>query len=490
MKTKTGFNRFSRLIAALLAAVMTCGIIIACGKPGDKPKSTTDDVSKDTEAGAPALPDLDLDGAEWKVFAVMGEVNGSFYVEEPESEIVSEAVYRTMTNVEDRFTCDIVVVDSGFVAGDHAQAFKTMVDSGEREYSLVELHDAIGTNTALEGYFANIYDVPYLTLTTPWWHGVEDLTVNGKAFMVDTDMSTVSLKNAWMIFFNKDIMDDLKLEYPYQTVLDGNWTLDELGRLTKDVYADLNHNNQVDAGSGADGDMFGFHCMESMYAWFDSFDVATIVKEDDGSLSVTNDITRIQNIVDSMYDLLRNSTGARTSGTYNFVDATGFINGRYMMFHHALVDASDVFRYEEDLNYGIIPSPKYDENQKNYYTSCLTYPFWIPSNLTEKQYETAGAIIEALSYEGYRNTIPAYYERALKHKYSPDDESSKMIEIIHDGLRASFSWCYGNFGEVFYFTLAHMFEEGNTNFQSYYDSHIGAANQRIAYINERLGNWK
>ncbi len=479
-----------RIAVCLLALLTILAVFCACKTknplpgPGESNTVTQPGSSGPEESAAPTadLPQLDLHGAEWRVYAAQNEVEGSFYVDEPESELVSEAIYRTMSTVEDLFKCDIVVEYSGVVADDHAARIKQFVETDDHTYSMVELHDAIGTNTALQGYFANLYDIPYLSLTTPWWHSVEELTINGKEFMIDTDMSIYSLSCSWMIFFNKDIMDDYSLEYPYQTVLDGNWTLEELAKLTKDVYKDLNHDNEMNAG-----DLYGFHCMESMYGWLDFFDVKTIVRENDGSLAVTDEIEKIQNIVDLMHPFLRGSVGAHTSGVPNYVDIPGFSQGNYMMFHHALVDASNTFRFVDNLNYGVLPSPKLDERQKDYYTSTLTYPFWIPSNLTDTENETAGAVIEALSYYGYLNTIPAYYERALKQKYNPDEESSKMIEIIHDGLRASFSWCYGNFGQVFYFTLYDLFNGGSTDFQAYYDSKISVAQNWVDYLNQQVG---
>ena len=44
--------------------------------------------------------------------------------------------------------------------------------------------------------------------------------------------------------------------------------------------------------------------------------------------------------------------------------------------------------------------------------------------------ERTGAIIEALSAEGYYTLKPAYYETVLKGKSVRDDESSEMLDII------------------------------------------------------------
>jgi hypothetical protein len=53
-----------------------------------------------------------------------------------------------------------------------------------------------------------------------------------------------------------------------------------------------------------------------------------------------------------------------------------------------------------------------------------------------------GAVLEALCAESYRSVIPAYYETALKVKYTRDEVSAQMIDIIHDSIRTDFTFVY------------------------------------------------
>ena len=56
--------------------------------------------------------------------------------------------------------------------------------------------------------------------------------------------------------------------------------------------------------------------------------------------------------------------------------------------------------------------------------------FKVPLNMYYYDLERTGAIIEALSAEGYYTLKPAYYETVLKGKSVRDDESSEMLDII------------------------------------------------------------
>ena len=38
----------------------------------------------------------------------------------------------------------------------------------------------------------------------------------------------------------------VKEDHQYTTVLDGNWTYDEMRRISQEVYSDLNSNGEVD----------------------------------------------------------------------------------------------------------------------------------------------------------------------------------------------------------------------------------------------------
>ncbi len=210
---------------------------------------------------------------------------------------------------------------SGVDPGTQAVLIKQMVDIGETSYSIVELHDAIGTGVAIEGYFYNLYEVPHLSLTAPWWHNVEDMALNNRVFNVSSDISLIDITNAWCLFFNKDIMDDRRIAYPYQTVLDGSWTLDKLITLTKDVYEDLNKNGESDKG-----DLYGFECILSMYGWLDSFGVQTTAKDKDGKLTLMSDLEKVNGFL--YCDRLPGGKGVALfdAGGNSGVGITGFID--------------------------------------------------------------------------------------------------------------------------------------------------------------------
>ena len=84
-----------------------------------------------------------------------------------------------------------------------------------------------------------------------------------------------------------------------------------------------------------------------------------------------------------------------------------------------------------ETDFGILPPPKFDENQANYYAAvdawCMS-AVSVPITVEDK--EKTGLILETLAYESRYTLLPAYYYINLKTKFARDEESREMIDII------------------------------------------------------------
>ena len=90
------------------------------------------------------------------------------------------------------------------------------------------------------------------------------------------------------------------------------------------------------------------------------------------------------------------------------------------------------FRDMKD-DYGIIPSPKLSESQKDYisYAEVVEPALCIPITTTSSE-EMLSAVAEALNYYGYTTITPAVYETSLKGRFARDEDSKKMLDIISE----------------------------------------------------------
>ena len=91
-----------------------------------------------------------------------------------------------------------------------------------------------------------------------------------------------------------------------------------------------------------------------------------------------------------------------------------------------------------DAEYGIIPIPKLNEEQKEYYSlahDLFTVYGIINSVVTDSMTDDLGAVLEAMAIESERVVTPAYFEVALKGKYAKDQESWEMLDMIVGNLK-------------------------------------------------------
>lgn len=479
---------FISLIIAFLMALCAL-LLISCSK-GSNIESTGTDATASTSADTAVvdplaqrtaisddLPGDDLDGYLFTVFT-MDTVRDCFYSESLDGEVVNDTICNTVRVVEERFNCDITTVSSGTDDNAHANQIKSAVLAGDNAYQLMTCHDALAGNLSMSGLFANFYDIPYLNFEKPWWHEVDRLTVLGQCYLAISDLSYNSLSRTWTIFVNRDKMTDYNLEIPYSAVQNGTWTLDMLIKMTKNVYEDLNGNSVSDKNA----DFYGFAIEPECYGLLESFGLETTQKDDTDILNINFDKNKMSSLVEKVYSWLFESTGAYSTMVGNGWPTEEFRTGRLLFARSWMSDAVTAFRMENDLNYGILPIPKYDEAQESYVQITYPYPILVPST-AQNDFNNIGLIVEAWSAQGYKEVYPAYYEIALKQKYTQDSESMIMLEIINDNKCMSFSWVYENW-QGFNRTLNAMVTGKTSDFASYYAKFLPSAEKRVEILIE------
>ena len=97
-----------------------------------------------------------------------------------------------------------------------------------------------------------------------------------------------------------------------------------------------------------------------------------------------------------------------------------------------------------DIDYGVLPLPKYDEAQESYSSMLSSQILLIPGNFDDGMKEFVGRITEALSYESWKTVTPAVYNSIFESKYLRDATSYEMYHMIRSSLVCDFNWNYGN----------------------------------------------
>ena len=140
------------------------------------------------------------------------------------------------------------------------------------------------------------------------------------------------------------------------------------------------------------------------------------------------------------------------------------------MFRCSVFSAIKKLRnYEDGIEFGIIPIPKFDEEQESYYSPSGSgaYVAVIPVSAADKEF--SAYMTQLIACEAKNYLTPAYYETTLKSRDARDDESEKMLDEYIFGCLKFDVGQYYNFGGInsMFQTLAY---EGKTDVVSQFES--------------------
>ena len=100
--------------------------------------------------------------------------------------------------------------------------------------------------------------------------------------------------------------------------------------------------------------------------------------------------------------------------------------------------------YETEIEYSILPMPKFSTDQKEYISECSNNVLLLAMLITNQDAEAAGLAIDTLSYMSYRDVLPTYYNDYISHRGLNDAKSLEMLNsYIMPGRCMELGLCYG-----------------------------------------------
>ena len=446
-----------KTLCMLLAALMLLPFFAACGesKQNADPDKVQEaavepqagEIEEQSDAEETAFPSPDLpEDADWggTDFTVIYP-NWSLYehylsAEELNGEVVNDAMVNRNETVDAKLNVAITFVTKGYIDTILAEV-KSAAAAGDGTYDMAVTHCINGLQGLLTGNL--IYDwnnVPYVDLTKPYWNQsiLEQLTIGGVTPFAASDLLIADPNVIW---FNNDIAVDANIGNIYDTVLDGTWTVDTMIAMCDQVIADLNGDGKMTSKDqfGVCGND-GWPVISFMYGC-DQY-VAEFV---DGYPQVALQTEKAANIIEKFYKLFCEGDRALVNSG---------INDRYIPFetYHALfyfMSLSSMEQYRTtEVDYGIIPFPKYDENQEEYVSLNWTGLQCVPVSCRDTN--LVGMVAEELGYESKKQVLPAYFENLLDGKIARHDETRKMLDIIFDNSVYDFGMNFSNQANFLY----------------------------------------
>ena len=392
---------------------------------------TNTDIEEETiDREYPNLPEVEYSGYDYNIFAF--ELGGRYMdlvPVEDTSTAINDAVYRRNLTIEEKYGISINATYEPYIT--MATKYSDFVAAGEKYYNLAVIRGGEIPVVFNSGVCRNLYDLEYLDFSKPWWDSncTDQFTIKNVMYIASSDLTLNDKADTGCVYFNKTVYENqLVNSYGslYDIVNDGKWTLDKLLQMSNSVKNDLNGNGTVD-----NDDVFGITSFPDAPVQMLAGGAARIVETDESGIPVSSFKS------ERNFDLLKKAVEmVYTEDMYNNLNYSGANPGTLLSENRVLFYITSLIALEGlrslDVELGIVPTPKYTEEQDSYYSNVyLTGSSFITVPKTVEDLDYTGIILEALSAESrYTLILDAYYETALKGKYARDQESQPMLDII------------------------------------------------------------
>ncbi len=435
--------------AFLLAAIMALSFAVSsCGDAAGGNTAATDYASSDVTSGDTTSAETDyldtlelrdFDGYEYRIIAQSYDQRPNLPLADEETgEILNDTIIARNRRVEELL--DIKIVNMPFENRDEVKSkVRTAAMSDEDAYDLVITSINFGINTLItDGCLYDISALPNLDLSQPWWCQSirSDYEVDGHFYFTSGPISPFYFYTPGFVAYNKTLTDANGIEGLEQTVKDGKWTFDYLKELTVGKAVDLNGDGKLDENdrypiSGASGDPY----------FLIGFDEKMIGRTaDDGfRFNMTDEdfVNKVEALANYYSD---KSTFANYSGAQNKISMKMFQEDHAMFnvttMNNVITGYEDLPSFREmKSDYGLLPLPKYDENQKNYVTiSQPAGPAGVAVPSTCRDAERNSLIMEVMAYLSNDSIRSAAYDKIVKGKGARVEGTEEMLNIIYENI--------------------------------------------------------
>ena len=451
----------------------------------ESPKNDLGESEKTTEPEF-EIPAKDMGGKEFTVITSgwwdwppleVHDLCPEEYLGEP----LNDAAYQRRLKIEENYNCAINQVSGSYEPNDDVAKIQKSVRAGDHVYDIAMVRGINFTTLLTGNNLVDLNELENIDFDRPWWRKKcsDALLLGGKRHGVSGNISTTEVSLASLMCFNKNIIKDHGFASPYELVENGDWTFDKLIEMAKQIAGDLDGDGKM-----TEADMWGIN-YDRDYVWnlLNAFGVNVIKLDSGGFPSITLDegenLYKIQNTFAQLFDESYSSNWRR-------IEAAFTSNRTLFRFAWALhvVDLRG-----EEVDFGIIPLPKYNKEQKEYLPNIYGLGLniiCVPT--TNEDMENTGLFLDVLSYEGHKSVVPVFYENILKTKSARDDESSDMIDYIFGNLNYDTGTLlnFNNFTQL----ICQMAEDLNTNIASFVEKNKPKCEAEIQKIMDAIDSEK
>ena len=468
-----------RIAALLLAALMLTGILASCvNRKPDNPGGSVNNGTgtRDDDWDFSRFNDINLpEGTVVNIMSRAYQRHANEITVETEDgkepdDFILASVWKRQKEVEE--ILDVTIKNNKVEETDEhggRTLIQSVVNGGDNTYDIYASSYYGSSILAADGLFLDLYNVKNLDTTREYWsqYYIDKSQIGKGLYTITGDLAVSATRFLFVTFFNKDLVKEYQINDPYKMVADGTWTYDTMLATVKSIYKDVNSDGERD-----ENDFYGMGVNNylGVDAYTSAFNIPTITINSDKQAEICLNYEKYADVVDKLYTLFW-----QTEGVLNKQDpdhlATLFSQNTLIFSQSWLYNCESYDMRDMASDYGIIPYPKYNEQQSEYYTfghDQITI-FAVPK--TTSQADAAGAVLEVMSATSRSTVIDQYYEMALKGRYARDEESVQMLDMIRSNFLLDTGWIYCESTNLMSRMLRTLIEAKSKNFASFYQKY-------------------
>lgn len=380
-------------------------------------------------------------------FTILNGCTASWYAytsispEETTGEPVNDAFVERELRTEEFLNISITEINDS----DSMNILKNAVKAGTNDfdYGNVTLMNCYAV--AMEG---NVFDLNTLTadagvdFSNVWWdqNARDSLTINGKLYFMTSDADTTRFDSIRSLYFNKDMIEMYGLESPYDLVDNNKWTIDKFTELCTAVVLDKDGDGEM-----TEHDQYGWVSYDEIM--FDlllcGMGAKYITKDNDTGRLVDGTTgeafvdmyNKVINLMfteqDAVFDVRATKHVSHTSSLGDRAQESLFVSGG-ALFYSECMAWTRVLR-EMEADFGVLPPPKYTEEQDRYYSIILN-PFMQMIPVTSEDPTRTLHVLDVFSAASHDTVVDAYVNVTLSGKVVRDENSLRMLRLVFDEL--------------------------------------------------------
>lgn len=437
-----------RILALILCAILTSSAITGCSAGEDIAQTssipeTPDAIEQETEPEKIAfdVSGIDYEGYEFRIWNFDNvavntwdpkDIPNDMYSQELNGDVLNDAVYARNKTVEEAL--NIVILAEDRDDNTMATGLQQAVVGGSQDVDVLFPRLYSMPSYVGNGYLLDITDMDFRDTTAPWWNAEANdvLTIYGKQYGMVSDITYQDKMSTIVTYFNQQMAADYQLGDLYETVINNEWTLDNLLSMGEAVSNDINGDGVYDIA-----DVYPLSCQnDAVYYLLHGGRIRFCETNNTGNIVLSLTSEQAVSSLQKIYEIMGNQMMFFNRQTFSvsLQDAINMFCENRVMFLIRPVQSLFLMRNME-ADFGILPVPKLNASQNSYGTAVNPYTgtfMCFPKTVADPS--RTALITEMLAWESHYSVIEPLYENILGSKLIRDDNASAMLDVVFDSI--------------------------------------------------------